>query len=263
MSKVNVPARRRLTDLYAKGKEVTVDDGNGQVVVWLQKLSPMEQKQAMDKAHAARARVVAVRKAGDEDERRMAFLTEAELDGLFTNRELMIEFICGDKIQKIRLSHESELAHSDEWSKHDYLGGLRDAWNDGLNETYSEDPENIDAQQVYKELERFYAKIDKLVERDKKSVTSEYDKTPDDVLQRKVVDMLIESQADQEWVEVFRKTQLFYCVRDPEAQGERYFESVDELDYLDPRVISELSREYDELMVDTNEGKDSQESPAS
>jgi hypothetical protein len=263
MAKANIPARRRLSDLYAKGKEVKIDDGNGQVVVWLQKLSPIEQKQAMDKAHAARARIVAVRKANDEDERRMAFLTEAELDGLFNERSLMIEFICGEQIQKLRLSHESELAFSDEWSKNDYLGGLKDAWSDGLNNTFNEDPENVDAQQVYKELQRFYEDVENLVARDKKSILDEYDHTPDDVLQRKVVDMLIESQADQEWVEVFRKTQLFYCVREPDSHSDRYFDSMEELDYLDPRVVSDLSREYDELMVESSEGKDSQEIPAS
>lgn len=253
----SLPKRRRLADLYKVGKMVTVTDDEGnEVEVWIQKISPIEMRRALDAAHAARAKVAAARNAPDDDERRVSASIEAEWDGFIGPREQMIDFLAGAEIAKVRQTHEAELAAEDEWSKNDYYSGLRDAWQDGLQEKFNADPDDKEASHVFKELSRFMAEMDKRVEREVKAIRRGYNSDTDEELRRKVIDSLIESESDQAWIECFRKTQLYFAVRDPEDKTTFYFEEVDEIDVLDPRVTNQLFAEFDGLMVDPSEGKD-------
>ena len=49
--------RRRLADLYVRGKEVELNDGSGEpVVVWLHKLNGVDRESCLRRANAAKAR---------------------------------------------------------------------------------------------------------------------------------------------------------------------------------------------------------------
>jgi hypothetical protein len=263
MTKVNPSRRRRLSELYLRGKTVEVDDGEGAVEVYIQKLSPTEHREAMSKAHAARARIQAVRKANDNDEQRMAFMTEAEFDGLFTNRELMIDYLTAEDALRLRQSAELELAATDEWSKNDYLEGLREAWNTGVRERYESDEEDAEADQIYSELERFFNEVEKKSERARRSLRRDFVDVHEEDLKSRVLDLLIEQEADAAWIDTFQRAQLLYAVRDPDDHAAHYFESLDELGFIDPRVLGELSAALQEITVEQAEGKDSEETPSS
>ena len=260
---VDFPRRRRLSDLYVRGQEVELNDGEDAdpVVVWVHKISPLENKQAMDQANAIRAKLMAARFVCDESEVRLTIFSEAEMAGLFAERGRMIDYIKDEEITQARMSIEAQLADDEEWKKNDYLEGLRESWNGteddgGMRKRYAMNPEDPEAKAVFDELKRYVEKVEELLERERKRFRREEDRTTDQELRNQVVDKLIESEADNVWYGEFRKRQLFYSIREPEAHDQRYFQSVDELDMLDEQVVGMLLEKFDEVNVSVSEGKD-------
>lgn len=255
--------RRRLADLYVRGKELEIDDGSGEgsVVVWVHKISPLENKNAMDLANAARARLMAARFAEDDDQIRLALSSEAEMSGLFSSRETICDYIYSAELLKARQSHEAELGADEEWSKNDYLEGLRTSWHgtddtEGLKDKYALNPEDPEAAPVFAELKRFVQHVEELLERDRGRFRREEDRTTDQELRHRVIDMLIENEADQVWYSEYKKQQVFYSVREPSLHEQRYFQSVEELDKLDVKVLKTLMDTFEEVNVEPAEGKD-------
>lgn len=248
--------RRRLSDLYVVGRKEVLSDGENEIEVWVQKISPLDQRKAMDMAHAARSKVMAAKNAPDDDEQRKVVETEAEWDGFTAERDQMIQFLTMSDVAKSRQSHEAEIASEGEWAKNDYYNGLREAWMSEMKERFDADPDDKEASQVFKELSRFMEEVDRRVNKDRKSFARGYAQTPDETLKRKVIDGLIDAEGDQVWVGEFRKAQLYYAVRDPEDHTALYLEGPDEIDMLDPRIGRQLFDAFDELMVDQVEGKD-------
>lgn len=252
----DLPKRRRLSDLYVVGRKEVLSDGENEVEVWVQKISPLDQRKAMDMAHAARSKVMAAKNAPDDDEKRQAVATEAEWDGFTAERDQMIEFLTMSDLAKSRASRQAEVAAEDEWAKNDYYNGLREAWDSEMNERFKLDPDDKEAKPIRDELLRYMAAVDKLVEKDRKSLARGYTTFSDEQLKRKVIDGLIEAEGDQVWVGEFRKAQLYFAVRDPENHTELYLESPEEIELLDNRIAGQLFAALDELMVDPVEGKE-------
>lgn len=263
-AEVDFPRRRRLSDLYVRGQEVELGDDNEDedpVVVWVHKISPLENKQAMDQANAIRARLMASRFVRDESEVRLTIFSEAEMAGLFVDRNRMIDYVKDAEVTQARMTIEAQLADDEEWSKNDYLEGLRESWNGegadgGMRKRYAMDPEDPEAKAVFDELKRYVEKVEELLERERKRFRREEDRTTDQELRNMVVDRLIESEADNVWYGEFRKRQLFYAIREPEAHDQRYFSQVEELDMLDEKVVAMLLDKFDEVNVSPAEGKD-------
>lgn len=252
----DLPKRRRLSDLYVVGRKEVLSDGENEIEVWVQKISPLDQRRAMDMAHAARAKVMAAKNAPDEDEKRQAVATEAEWDGFTAERDQMIQFLSMSDLSKARASRQAEVAAEEEWSKNDYYEGLREAWESEMNDRFNADPKDKEAKQVRDELLRYMETVDKLVEKDRKALARGYATFSDEQLKRKVIDGLIEAEGDQVWVAEFRKAQLYFAVRDPEDRTELYLESPEEIELLDNRIATQLFTALDELMGDPVEGKE-------
>lgn len=253
--------RRRLQDLYIRGKLVKVDDGTdpeNPVEVWVQKITPFEMKQAMDKAHAIRARIKLAKESEDPDNDifRIRVEGEGEINGFFNDRENMIAFIHAEELQKLRISFEAETAEQEEWSKDSYLDGLRVAWEDSLAEKFLLDPEDEEAKRVYDELNRWIAQTTEKLEPERQRILRESADISDDELKDRVLDLLVDGEADQAWLSEFRKWQLFFSLRDPDDHSVQYFETRDDLEMLDRNTIMALFVEFDDLMVDSTEGKD-------
>lgn len=262
-AQIDLPRRRRLSDLYVRGIEVELndDEDNDPVKIWMHKISPLENKQAMDQANAIRAKLMAARFVRDESEVRLTIFSEAEMAGLFSDRNKMIDYIKDGELTQARMSIEAQLADDEEWKKNDYLEGLRAAWNGededgGMRKRYSLNPEDPEAKAVFDELKRYVEKVEELLERDRKRLRREEDRTTERELRDLVVDKLIESEADNVWYGEFRKRQLYYAIREVDDHTQRYFNTPDELDTLDDKLIPLLLEKFDEVNVAPDEGKD-------
>lgn len=258
MSEVIAPSRRRLTDLYVTGGEVTLNDGENtddSVTVWLSKISPVEQRDAADKATSARARILLVKNSPVHSEERLIYEDQL-LDLGLTSREQWIEFIALSETQEAELSNQERIASEGEWAKNDYLEALQKAWNEGLAEKYQEDPEDEEAKKVYDELYRYTEEVLKATEEDKITIYEKYAEDTDEDLMQQAVDKIIEAESDFAWMNEFSRWQLYYAVREPNAKKVRYFIDKQEVDALDNRIVTQLLDKYREITVDPIEGKD-------
>ena len=255
----------RLGDLYVLGRNFTVKgetpDGEVEIPVWLQKLNPSEHEKAFIAANSARAVVYALKREHDlpNEEKSKQFLAiETEIDEISQSKEALVDLLAMTRTMELRVRREQELAHEEEWHEGNYYQGLVDAWLEELQERFEKNPEDPEAKRVQEELARFNQIVEQRVEKERNQEVQKLLSRPDEVLRKEAIDMLIESQSDAVWVNEFRRHQIYYATRDPETK-ERYFNSVEEVFSLDPRIELQLNSFMDELNVDSTTGKSSQE----
>jgi hypothetical protein len=251
------PKKRRLEDLYVVGRDLVVDDGQGQVAVWLQKLNPLEHEKAIRKAGAAKARGLMVRNDPDSEGWQEAYADVEDLGP----REEIIEYLIVEDVAKTQESAEAELAFTDEWSKEDYLQGLRDAWEDPerpLKDTYAQDPEDPEARRVFLELKRFADTVTSRVEPEMGRLRRDYQDVPDETLRRKATERFIELRAGLAWLREYRYCEIWLATRDPDNHDAYYFPDREAVDRLSPQVYRTLVGAYQELTVEPMEGKGSE-----
>lgn len=257
-----MPKTRKLSDLYVTGTMVEFDDGNGSPIkVWLQKLNPVEQEKAMRQANAARAKCLAMRKDTESVEYQNLYSQVYDLG----DSTQLLEYLVAPEIARLTLVREAELAQEEEWSKDNYLQGLRDAWEGdpdsgepSMMRRYHEDDakEDTEAQRIFAELKRFADEVDGLLVGERENLQRDFESKDIEELREKVLEQLIEVQSDLEWMNEFRKNEIWLATRDPEYHRNRYFENRDEIDDLSIQVKSRLLDEYRALTVDVIEGKD-------
>jgi hypothetical protein len=255
-----VKKRRRLTDLYMVGKELTFSDSldenneDDPVTVWINKLSPIEQRDAADQATKARATILTIKNSPSLSADRLMYEDQIYDLGIDT-RELQVEFLASEKIQEAEISNEERIASEDEWSKDQYLKSLQESWNDGLLEKWTDDPEDEDAKKVYDELKRFAEQVIEATKDDRENILAEYEHVSDDEIFKDVVDKIIDAEADFAWMNEFAGWQVYYAVREVDDHKTRYFESREEVACLDNRILTEIVRQYREMTVEGVEGK--------
>lgn len=247
---------RKLSELFQVGKEVLINDNTGgePARVYIRKLSPNDQEKALRRANAARATVLAKKNTPEDEEWQVKFFEAQEM-----SREEKIRTLIGQDILKYRMSREAELEHDEEseWGKEGYLQSLRDSWDDVMAKRYAEDPEDVEALQVRNELQRFMETVDVDVKAEEASRIDSWSDIPDDKVDEKIVGKLLELDADAAWLKEFRRCEIWLAVRDPDDKKSLYFESRDEVTELPIEVITRLMAEYQSLIVDPQEGKDS------
>lgn len=254
---VIAPTRRRLTDLYVVGKELIFEeDSDDPIVLWLSKLSPVQQRDAADNATGKRAKLLALKQDPDSDPRQIAVFWEQLEDLGVKDRDSMIEFLAAPKVQEAFAANEARIGSEGKWAKDDYLNALQKAWNDGLSEKYATDEDDEEAKRVYDELLAFTEEVREATEEDKEDILLEFTHLSDDELKKRTIDRAIDAEADFAWVNEFSRWQIYYAVRDPEDHKELYFTSRSEVDDLDPKVTNRILAEYNEMTVDPVEGKD-------
>ena len=256
-----MPKVKKLGDLFIRGVECTVTDGDDSVEVWIQKLNPLQQDKALRRANGARAKVLSVRKRDEEDLDRLSYTHEAE--EILEDRDTAIDYLLSEKLGTIYQVREAELAFEKEWSEENYLQGLRDAWEDGLNDAYAIDQEDEDAQRVFNELKRFAETVEKSVQGERESLAKGLESKTDDEIQTLVINKVIEAAADLEWLKEFRKSEIFFAVREIDNHNKPYFEKREDVDDLEIEVFGQLTQAYNAMRVDVVEGKDSPETPDS
>ena len=149
-----MPKTRSLADLFVRGVEFTIDDGKGPRQVWLQKLNPLERGLIIRKADAARARTI----AGQHDHESEIYLS-ALGDLAPYELEAKIDMLVQAERRRILPMIEEEFATKEEWLNEDYLQGLQDAWKGGVQKTFIDDPEDVEAKRVDRELRRYLDQV--------------------------------------------------------------------------------------------------------
>jgi hypothetical protein len=256
---------RRLSDLYVVGKDVTINDNavdeNGDPLppaqFWLQKLNSIDSEKATRSANAARSTVLAARR--DET-------SEWYLDALarfeILDKEAVISAIVYDESAKKAMAIEAELEAEEEWSKDNYLEGLRDAWRETLQDRYFADEEDEEAKKVFEEFKRFASLVEERVNQYREDLEADYNVMPLEKLKKKWIEQQLAADADSEWVNEYCRSELFYAVREGEDHKKYYFQNRKEVDELPKEILVVLMAEYRTLIVDAVEGKDSEPTPA-
>jgi hypothetical protein len=252
--------RRRLSDLYVRGKELSVNDGEGEPVkVWLAKMNELDRESALRRANAAKAKFTLT---ADDEESEAFAAAYAEIRDL-SDREEVALFIIADDVAQARRRLESEALTDEEgWGKDDYLAGLLDAWqgdedNRGLSDIQEEDADDPEVKRVWGEIQRFHEEITKATEHETERLLKDFDQVDIETLRRKATHRLLEMQAIEMFVREYRRQQIFYAVREPDSRHKRYFGSVSEIDDIDDELRAFLLEQYDGMVVERREGKDS------
>lgn len=258
--------RRRLSDLYVRGKEVTVDDGSDDpVTVWLQKLNEIERDSILRRANAAKARYM----IECDDESSELFVATYGSVREFLDQESMIDLIISEDLAKSRMRFEEEALHDEEgWGKDDKLKRLVDAWTGdentpGLAAAHAEDPEDPKALEVKAELDRYDEELDAKVAAERKRLARTHEDMDFDELVRRAAHEVLNRRGDEEFMKEWARQQIFYSVREPDDHQKRYFGVVTEVDDLDDQVRAFLDQQCNALFVEPREGKESPASPAS
>jgi hypothetical protein len=255
--------RRRLEDLYVIGRELSLDDGNDDpVVVWLQKLSPLDHDKAIRRAAAAKARVLITRHDHDTESWQQAYSDVDELGG----RDALVEYLIAEEAAQIRESAERELAFAEEWSKDGYLTGLQDLWEDEekpMNVKYAEDPEDPDARRIFLELKRFSDTVEEKVAPEIEGLKRDYVEMPEEEIRERAVGQLIDLKSGLAWLREYRHCEVFFATREVGNHDVYYFSHHETVDRLATEVFVELSNAYQEMVVDIASGKDSPKSTSS
>lgn len=261
-----MPKKRRLTDLYRRGKLVKFDDGEGDVVeVWLQKPNRIEMESIYRRSNAAKARFQL--RASDEDSDEFQAAMAAVLD--IEDAELLMGLALAEDLGRIRARCEAQLETDadGEWAKDDKLQSLYDSWqgdpdNPGLKEAYAMDPEGEtpegqEAKAVLDELTRFQTQLDELFTVERDALYRDWADADRNDLVRRAARTFVDNEANDSFLSEFQRQQIFYSVRDPEQRDKRYFATLEEVDLLDDRLTLQLQGFINEFMVDVSEGKDS------
>lgn len=258
--------RRRLSDLYVQGKEVSLNDGGGDpVVVWLQKLNGVDRESCLRRANAGKARFML---EADKEDSEIFQAMYAQVRDM-QDRNGLIGVVIAEELGHYRQRIEAERSADEKtWGKDNYLQGLIDAWigddnNPGLAATQTESPDDLEVKRVLSEIERFEDEVSLEVRALATTVKKDWEDVPDDKLWRKATHRLLEMRGNEVFNAEFERQQLFFCVREPDNHAKRYFGTLADLDDLHETIVASLVRQYGRMVVDATEGKDSRASQPS
>lgn len=242
--------KRTLKDLYVRGKLVTVDDGEGPIEVWVQKLNPVEYTQCLKKADAARARALSALRDKESDDYQAAIA-----DLMTADRENLITLLCSVERGRLTPVVEAQVGANDKWSEDNYLSGLYTAWED-LEPVFIDDPEDKEAAKVKKALDEFVKECEAELEEQMEGFKSGLEAASDDELLDLTISHNIKLVGDITWMNEFYRQEVMAGVRDPENHSKKILETREDVDALQGEAYGALSEAVRAVMVDPVEGKD-------
>lgn len=248
---------RSILDLWVTGKEVTLDDGQGEsVTVWLQKLVPAEQERAGKRANAARSTYMAFLSKPDESIEYQAL--SAEVMSLGDDRDLLLDLVLSEEFARKELAIADEIAEEERWSKDNYLEGLKESWEDGLKAVWAAGPEHEEyeqAEHVLAEIMRYNDEVTELVNEHERETKRDYEGKSIEWLQKEALKSKIKETANLEWMKVFRKAEISTAVRDVDDHNKQLLKFED-VDRFSAEALRKLMTEYRSMTADPLEGKD-------
>lgn len=261
-AKIVTRKKFRVSDLYVVGVPhnvrgpVQLDDGTIEMVdipVWLNKISPQEERVCADVASAARGATMAVLRLPldhqDWDDHKHTLA-----DFGLTDRDAQIEYLITEDLERYRVSARERIAAKERWSEDDYLMSLEGAWNESLRDKFLEDDEDPEAKRVYEALLGFANEIDSEVSAERENLFEDYAQESDDEVYLKALKKLVNTLANVQFMDKFYEQQVFYSVREPDDHSKRYFQTSDEVKNLPPTIFEDIRSHLPN--VESMEGKD-------
>jgi hypothetical protein len=258
--------RRRLGDLYIRGREVSVDDGSeNPVTIWIQKLNEIDRDAVLRRANAAKARYML---ECEHDESELFVSTYASVRE-YLDRDGLLNIVMADDVVAARQRIEAQFTHDEKgWGKDNKILDLIEAWTGsdetpGLAAAYAEDKDDPEALRVKAEIEAFDAQVEAAVEGERVALLQQWIDATDNDLARSASREILKRRADESFMREWTRQQIFHCIRELDDHHQRYFGTIDEVDDLDDQVRAYLDRTCNALLIERSEGKDLPVIPAS
>lgn len=256
----NIAARRKLSDLYARGVHVRFSaegakkgpfDGppsEEEVEVYVAPPSPLQREMALRDAQAVRSRAVLRAKRETDSEEHLtalAFISQM-------TPETLIEYVIqaeGDDREREAIR---DVMGKDEW---DDLASLQDAMRQYEEAGQPEDdPEYVALLQRDTE---FGQQVRERLAELEASAREIFQMAGREALEKKAMERRAELLSGQVFMRSYERHMLFYGVRDPEDHQELFFENVEELAQQPEFVQEELSNVLAEFISDGGQAKNS------
>ncbi len=236
---VIAPVEKRLTDLHKVGIDVTIEDPDGDdIVVWVRKLTPAQEKEAVTRSRPAKARIASVKRLPEDSEEKWFYYDQLDSERFSTLRKKQ-EYLVANDVAEFAAEAEERIASEGEWAEEDYLISLRAAFNEGgLKHKYAADPEDAEAKRVFRELQRFTAEVQDAIQDRENELIFEIDDLTEEEIDRRVVRRLIEDESISEQYAEYNNWKIFYATRYADDHEKQYFTSREEIDELafEPKI---------------------------
>lgn len=252
INEVLARVRQQVKRIYEVGKEVPLTDD---LTLWIQKLTPAEEKEAVSHSYVPRAKILSLLNADPDDAGLLEFIDTMEQLGL-SDRETQINFLISQDVQRAQISQEFKIAAEKEWSENDYLLTLQGAWNDGVKDKYDLDNNDEEGARIFKELKRYTEQVQKAVEHERQNLYDLMSDKSDEELQKRIVKMFVEHAAGQAQITEYHAWAIYMATRLVEDHNVRFFESRDEVETYGKELYPKLLDAFLELSIDGLEGKD-------
>jgi len=257
---MKVEERRRLTDLFARGEELVIEDKEKgeSVTVWVKKLSPTDAEKAIAKASAARARIWSLKKEDPSSDEYHAL--RGQVDEL--NEDQLVTWAVSSDMASRRPVIEAQVAFEKDWMKDRYLDGLFELLADpDFQKREQETPEDVEVIRVKGELQKYQDQCDEVVATNLEMMQDKYATWDRESLLDYVFTELLKIQADLTWSIEYEKCMVWLSVFDNVNRSERLFDSRSQVDELQGPTLAYIISALDHLNVGEMEGKDSQPTP--
>lgn len=262
-----------LSDLLKTGKEVVFDaeiDGDEvEIKLWMRKPVSAQHEEAVAKARGALARRKAVYRDKNSDEH-IALQEDLEQ---YTSKDELVEQILRFEENQLRSQAYNEVlydeAHSPRNEDGELIWGDQGAeylellnamtqrmgeiqeYNDSLEEgdlnlakSFDEDEELI---RMEEQRQSFDDAVNTRFEMLLEAKRAEFKQQTIATLQKDLTSRYIDLDSNLSWHDTYQKWMLFFTCRMPEDHGKRYFNDIDQIDYLPPFVQQVLISEMDDL----------------
>lgn len=254
MTNVASSKKARLSKMYTLKREVTFTDESGDFSLFIRKATPVETRDSIQNSLKVRAMFMALENEPSDNPLKIGYADILEGIGL-DNRDSLIEYICNEDVLKLRISIEERVAFDDRWAKDDYINSLQEAWEDGMREKWMLDNDDPEASLVFNALKKFTDEVEELFIEELEDIYASKEDWSDQKLMDAAVNKFIKRHASSEQATEQNKWKVYYCTYTDENCTDRFFESRDEVDSY-PDLFARLIEEYDEMSLDSLEGKD-------
>lgn len=254
----------KLEDLYQRGQVETITDGDSTAKFWVKKLNPVEQKTAITKSNAVRARFLTAQRDKESDDY-LSLLTEVMDMDEETLKQTAVSKAVGEKAGAL----EEEIKAEDRWSKDDYLDAIQDEWEASAKEVwvstrprdddsipehdYSKDEVDA-AERIYNDLKDLADQFDAVMEKFRNNEIRGLARLSREELELKALEILFDRAANNAWVETYYKWQVYFATCDSKTK-ERYFSSFEKFEQLPLEVYLGLLSAFRKIDISTTEVK--------
>jgi hypothetical protein len=273
MERMMVKKQAHLSDLLKTGKEVVFDaeiDGDEvEIKLWMRKPVSAQHDEAVAKARGALARRKAAYRDKDSDE----FVALQEDLDQFDSKDELVEQLLRFEESSLKNQAYNEVLYDEDHAPRDEDGELLwgeqgeeylqllnamaqrmgeiQEYNKSLGEQDSNLAKSFDDDEELVRMDEQRKSFDDAVEARFEELAEvkrlEFKEKTIAVLQKDLKSRYIDLDGNLSWHDTYQKWMLFFTCRLPEDHSKRYFQNIDEIDYLPPFIQQTLINEMDEL----------------